>query len=148
MSQSIDGDHEFLLLLQSVPLPLAGVHTLHQCRQLAKGLLERGVVGVGDGRVLEEVLDEEDIARDPLDGLDQEVIESQATLAVFGSLLNGVCVCVCVCCVCECTCMSMCVCLCVHYRRWNGNVCMHVWLMGVCMCSLRMVCVYRSARVC
>ena len=46
------------------------------------------MVRVGHGRVLEEVLDEEDVARDPLDGLDQEVIESQATLAVLGSLLS------------------------------------------------------------
>ena len=46
------------------------------------------MVRVGHGRVLEEVLDEEDIARDPLDGLDQEVVESQATLAVLGSLLS------------------------------------------------------------
>ena len=90
MSQSIDGHHEFLLLFQPVPLPLAGIHTLHQRCQLPKSLLEGGVVRMGDSRVLEEVLDEEDIARDALDGLDQEVIKSQTTLAVFGSLLSGV----------------------------------------------------------
>lgn len=89
MCQSIHCHHEFLLLLQPAPLPLAGVHTLHQRRQFTEGLLEGGVVRVGHGRVLEEVLDEEDVARDSLDGLDQEVVESQATLAVLGSLLSS-----------------------------------------------------------
>ena len=96
------------------------------------------MVRVGDGRVLEEVLNEEDVARDTLDGLDQEVVESQTTLAVFGSLLCGVyvceeyyyisqrmCRCVCVLCVCKsvlCECVSVhisqcvCVCVCVSWE--------------------------------
>lgn len=76
MSQSVYRHHQLLLLLQSSSLPLTGVDTLHQRRKLAEGLLQGGVVWVSDGRVLEEVLDEENVAGDSLDGLDQQVIES------------------------------------------------------------------------
>ena len=89
------------------------------------------MVRVGDGRVLEEVLNEEDVARDTLDGLDQEVVESQTTLAVLGSLLCGVYVCesiviisvlVCVCVVCVSVHIGQCVCVCVCRGKWAGSV--------------------------
>lgn len=79
------------------------------------------MVRMGHGRVLEEVLDEEDIARDALDGFDQEVIESQATLAVLGSLLS----------------------VCVWEVGWEHvPLYAYVWLMGVHMCSLCRVCLW------
>ena len=40
------------------------------------------------GCVLEEILDEEDIARDPLNWFDEEVIECEPTLGVLSSLLG------------------------------------------------------------
>ena len=76
MSQSVNRHHQLLLLLQSASLPLTGIDALHQCRKLAESLLQGGVVWVSDGRVLEEVLDEENVSGDSLDGLNQQVIES------------------------------------------------------------------------
>lgn len=47
------------------------------------------MVGVTDRRVFEQVLDEENVARYSLDGFYKQIIESEASLTVLGSLLRG-----------------------------------------------------------
>lgn len=58
-------------MTDSLPLPLTIVHSLCQHGQFSKGLLQGGVVGVCGGGVLKQVLDEEHVARNSLDGLDK-----------------------------------------------------------------------------
>ena len=41
------------------------------------------MVWVGGGGVLEEVLDEQDVARDPLDRFDQQVVQGETAGAVL-----------------------------------------------------------------
>ncbi len=50
--------------------------------------MERGVVRMTHRCVLEQVLDEENVARYSLDWLYEEIVECETTLAVFGSLLQ------------------------------------------------------------
>ena len=57
-------------MADSLPLSLTVIHSLCQHSEFSEGLLEGGVVWVGGGSVLEQVFNEEDIARNSLNGFD------------------------------------------------------------------------------
>ena len=88
LSQAIYSAHQFPVLSDTFSLPLTLIHLLRQHGQLAQGLLEGCVVGMAWGRMLEEVLNEEDVAGDALDRFDEEVIQGQFALTVTSSLLS------------------------------------------------------------
>ncbi len=87
LGQAIHGTQQLLVVSNSLPIPLTLVHLLCQHGQLPQGLLQGGVVRMAGGRVLQKVLHEKDVARDPLHGLDEEVVEGQLALAVASMLL-------------------------------------------------------------
>lgn len=70
-SKTIDSRQQLFLFLHSSHFSLTLIHSLYQSGQLIQSLLEGGVVWMRRRGVFQEILDEEEIARNPLNWFDK-----------------------------------------------------------------------------
>ena len=75
------------MVVHPLPLPLTVVNLLCQHCQLSESMLQGGVVRVWGSSVFQKVLDEEHIAWNSLDWLNEKVIQGQLSLIVPCPLL-------------------------------------------------------------